>query len=423
MTGPLRYDERPSDETPVHTADLPPTPTRDRNIVATAWIEAPGGAAPPRRRSARRAGRHVQAADRPVAAVACRPGERRRRSLLGRRCGRSHPPGDVPPASPTAARTASGRRARTTRGSGRGRKTSSARPRRAPAHGVERARHVGPTTRRARPGVDRRDVAAVGGAEVVAGPAGREQLDRQQRVAAEVLGGCSADDERLGEPIGIGELRGRPLEPRRAGCARAPRSSRSPNAVVGVERTGVVRVARATTRTGRRSPGGRPAPPGVAPRLSGRSHTVGLHDTIRLLRSASRSATRSAASRRPSRHDRHQPRAVPRRERRGERELLVRLPIADATGERVRALLGGQLVALDHPAERHPRRRLRDAEQRAPPHEQRRPARDGGCRPSSRLATTERAVSGRSSSDVADITDLRHPVLKCNAGAAYDDGR
>ena len=38
---PLRYDERPDDPTPVHTMQLPPTPTRDRNIVATAWIEAP----------------------------------------------------------------------------------------------------------------------------------------------------------------------------------------------------------------------------------------------------------------------------------------------------------------------------------------------------------------------------------------------
>ena len=37
----LRYDERPPDHTPLHTADLPATPTRDRNIVATAWIEAP----------------------------------------------------------------------------------------------------------------------------------------------------------------------------------------------------------------------------------------------------------------------------------------------------------------------------------------------------------------------------------------------
>jgi hypothetical protein len=37
----LRYDQRPPDHTPVHTADLPDTPTRDRNIVATAWIEAP----------------------------------------------------------------------------------------------------------------------------------------------------------------------------------------------------------------------------------------------------------------------------------------------------------------------------------------------------------------------------------------------
>ena len=38
---PLPADERPIDDTPVHTVDLPPTPTRDRNIVATAWIEAP----------------------------------------------------------------------------------------------------------------------------------------------------------------------------------------------------------------------------------------------------------------------------------------------------------------------------------------------------------------------------------------------
>ena len=34
-------DDRPVDRTPVHTVDLPPTPTRDRNIPADAWIEAP----------------------------------------------------------------------------------------------------------------------------------------------------------------------------------------------------------------------------------------------------------------------------------------------------------------------------------------------------------------------------------------------
>ena len=38
---PLRYDERPPDHTPIHTSELPATPVRDRNIVATAWIEAP----------------------------------------------------------------------------------------------------------------------------------------------------------------------------------------------------------------------------------------------------------------------------------------------------------------------------------------------------------------------------------------------
>ncbi len=37
----MRYDERPVDDTPIHTADLPLTPIRDRNIPATAWVEAP----------------------------------------------------------------------------------------------------------------------------------------------------------------------------------------------------------------------------------------------------------------------------------------------------------------------------------------------------------------------------------------------
>ena len=37
----MRYDERPVDDTPLHTADLSDTPVRDRNIPATAWVEAP----------------------------------------------------------------------------------------------------------------------------------------------------------------------------------------------------------------------------------------------------------------------------------------------------------------------------------------------------------------------------------------------
>ncbi len=37
----LPYHERPADHSPVHTDELPDTPTRDRNIVAGAWIEAP----------------------------------------------------------------------------------------------------------------------------------------------------------------------------------------------------------------------------------------------------------------------------------------------------------------------------------------------------------------------------------------------
>ena len=42
VPGPaLPADQRPVDPTPVHTADLPPTPIRDRNIPAEAWVEAP----------------------------------------------------------------------------------------------------------------------------------------------------------------------------------------------------------------------------------------------------------------------------------------------------------------------------------------------------------------------------------------------
>ena len=41
MEGALPYDQRPVDDTPVHTEDLPATPQRDRNIPATAWVEAP----------------------------------------------------------------------------------------------------------------------------------------------------------------------------------------------------------------------------------------------------------------------------------------------------------------------------------------------------------------------------------------------
>jgi hypothetical protein len=33
--------DRPVDASPVHTADLPATPQRDRTIPATAWVEAP----------------------------------------------------------------------------------------------------------------------------------------------------------------------------------------------------------------------------------------------------------------------------------------------------------------------------------------------------------------------------------------------
>lgn len=33
--------DRPVDATPLHTADLPATPVRDRTIPATSWVEAP----------------------------------------------------------------------------------------------------------------------------------------------------------------------------------------------------------------------------------------------------------------------------------------------------------------------------------------------------------------------------------------------
>ncbi|HEX8771418.1 MAG TPA: hypothetical protein VF711_11680, partial [Acidimicrobiales bacterium] len=34
-------EDRPVDNTEVHTEDLPPTPQRDRSIPVTAWVEAP----------------------------------------------------------------------------------------------------------------------------------------------------------------------------------------------------------------------------------------------------------------------------------------------------------------------------------------------------------------------------------------------
>jgi hypothetical protein len=37
----LPYDQRPIDDSPVHTIELPETPQRDRNIPARAWVEAP----------------------------------------------------------------------------------------------------------------------------------------------------------------------------------------------------------------------------------------------------------------------------------------------------------------------------------------------------------------------------------------------
>ena len=39
--GVLPAEQRPLDHTPIHTAALPSTPTRDRSIPATAWVEAP----------------------------------------------------------------------------------------------------------------------------------------------------------------------------------------------------------------------------------------------------------------------------------------------------------------------------------------------------------------------------------------------
>jgi hypothetical protein len=37
----LPYDQRPIDDRPVDTADLPPLPQRDRSIPASAWRQAP----------------------------------------------------------------------------------------------------------------------------------------------------------------------------------------------------------------------------------------------------------------------------------------------------------------------------------------------------------------------------------------------
>ena len=79
----LPYDQRPDDDTPLHTDDLPPTPVRDRNIPATAWIEAPAAVRGLGDDLPGTAGRVLQAADRTVAAVAGGAGNRRRRRGTG----------------------------------------------------------------------------------------------------------------------------------------------------------------------------------------------------------------------------------------------------------------------------------------------------------------------------------------------------
>ena len=82
MPDALRYDERPYDETPVHTEDLPATPVRDRNIPPR-----PGSRRPPScgrwATTCRAPMADYKRRIGPVAAVAGRPGDRRRRPLLG----------------------------------------------------------------------------------------------------------------------------------------------------------------------------------------------------------------------------------------------------------------------------------------------------------------------------------------------------
>ena len=113
----LPYHLRPADRTPLHTDDLPPTPTRDRNRRLSASIEAPNELLrlgdDPRRRA--RGG--VQAAHRQMAAVAGWA-RRRRRVVLGVRRRRPAPPAPLP-ASPGTAR-APGRAAWSRTGSGSG---------------------------------------------------------------------------------------------------------------------------------------------------------------------------------------------------------------------------------------------------------------------------------------------------------------
>lgn len=41
VPGPLPYDRRPTDDSPIDTDGLPDLPQRDRNIPASAWRQAP----------------------------------------------------------------------------------------------------------------------------------------------------------------------------------------------------------------------------------------------------------------------------------------------------------------------------------------------------------------------------------------------
>ena len=119
----LRYDERPGDDTPLHTEDLPPTPVRGPQHPGHRVDRSARLAAAPGRRPARHADGRLQAAHRPVAALAGRPGHAAdaRYAALPRRRPRRAP--HVPPLPRRRPATARARAAPATRVSARGRRT------------------------------------------------------------------------------------------------------------------------------------------------------------------------------------------------------------------------------------------------------------------------------------------------------------
>ena len=227
--------------------------------------------------------------------------------------------------------------------------------------------------RRTRAGTRRTPRAAV------AGPRCGAELGRQQRIGAHVGERRRADDERVRE-IRVGRCC------QRIGATRRRREQRRPRAAHASGSNNSVASSRGSSLGSRGPPlalrvGHRPRVGRRRMRVAGcRAAPTRLRGARRTAAGAPRRAApaRSAASR--AAPTTAHPVAVPVTGVRIEAPVLRALAGPDPARELVDAVVADELAPLDHPAQRDPRRALRDAEQHAPLHQPGAAAGAGACR-------------------------------------------